>query len=82
MRLVLRFGSDAGARDHPLVPFIPRFSDHEILSQRSVTTRVKASRTDETTPQEADMPFLFWLPMIVLSGMLSVAHAEVQRVRR
>jgi len=28
------------------------------------------------------MPFLFWLPMIVLSGMLSVAHAEVRRDRR
>jgi hypothetical protein len=30
------------------------------------------------------MPLLFWLPMILLSGMLSVAHAdvEVRRVKR
>jgi hypothetical protein len=30
--------------------------------------------------RDADVPFLFWLPLIVLNGLLSVAADSAQRI--
>jgi hypothetical protein len=46
-------------------------SDHEILWQRVLVAGVEFPRNNAKRPT---MPFLFWLPMILFSGMLSVAE--------
>ena len=56
------------------VPSIPPRPDHEILSQRRLARNVVSPRTQ----REANMPFLFWMPMIVMCGLWRAAEQDAQ----
>jgi hypothetical protein len=51
------------------------FSDHEILSQRGLDRGVVMPRNSQS---EANMPFLFWMPMIVMCGMWRAAEDDAR----
>jgi hypothetical protein len=52
-----------------VVPSQYRNADHDFLSQRASRAGVEPPRN---TQNEANMRFLFWLPMVVMCGMVSV----------
>ena len=57
-----------------MVPLGRRTTDHIILSQRSVGAGV----VWPPTTHEADMPFLFWMPMIVMCGLWRAAEEDAK----
>jgi len=52
----------------------------DFRSQDSVATPflIAALSGHETTKSEADMPFLFWMPMIVMCGMWRAAEEDAR----
>jgi len=54
-----------------------RPTDHNILSQRGLAARVVTSPTDANN-NEANMPFLFWMPMIVMCGLWRAAEEDAK----
>ena len=81
MRLICIWRTSVAVRERKLVPFIQDCPITKFCGNPTCRRELRP-REPAKLHQEADMPFLFWLPIIVLSGMLSVAHAEVRRVRR
>jgi hypothetical protein len=49
-------------------------TDHMISSQRGLGLDVVSSRSTN----EADMPFLFWMPMIVMCGLWRAAEEDAK----
>jgi hypothetical protein len=49
--------------------------DHDVLSQRGHGCGVVPPRNNHG---EANMPFLFWMPMIVMCGLWKAAQEDAQ----
>ena len=49
--------------------------DHEILSQRGLVADVNTPRNDS---REASMPFLFWMPMIMMRGLWQITEDDMR----
>jgi hypothetical protein len=62
-------------RRPPKVPSRRATIHHEILSQRGILERVVTSRNNR---DEDDMPFLFWMPMIVMCGLWRAAEEDAR----
>jgi hypothetical protein len=58
-----------------MVPRQRGFSDHKVLSQHPRDHGVIWPRNNQT---EANMPFLFWMPMIVMCGMWRAAEEDAK----
>jgi hypothetical protein len=58
---------------------VPQFrdkSDHEMLSQRGIASNVLLPRRNINEAQT--MPFLFWMPMIVMCGLWRAAEEDAR----